>query len=200
MVEWISSWARGIIMTVIIATIIEMILPDGKNKKYVKLVIGIYVLFAVVTPVVSAIKGKDFEFNSEEYTKYFDNTYKVNSNEIAKSNDSSIEKIYEENIKNDIKQKLKNKGYEVEELNVVIKNEENYGYIDKITMKVYKSEKTEQNTINEISVNKIEIGNTTNTEKSSKKKNSYLTNLEISEIKKFLNDTYSIEEKKIKIN
>lgn len=36
---WISSWAEQIVVAVIIATIIEMILPNGNNKKYIKAVI-----------------------------------------------------------------------------------------------------------------------------------------------------------------
>ena len=36
MVKFINSWAQGIILAVIIATIIEIILPEGNNKKYVK--------------------------------------------------------------------------------------------------------------------------------------------------------------------
>ena len=34
MIKFINSWAQGIILAVIIATIIEIILPEGKNKKY----------------------------------------------------------------------------------------------------------------------------------------------------------------------
>ena len=44
MVAFISSWAQGIIVAVIIASIIEMILPEGSSKKYIKVVIGVYIL------------------------------------------------------------------------------------------------------------------------------------------------------------
>ena len=40
MIEFLSSWAQGIIVAVIIATLIEMILPNSSSKKYVKVVIG----------------------------------------------------------------------------------------------------------------------------------------------------------------
>ena len=39
--EFISSWVQGIIVAVVIATIIEMILPEGNSKKYIKIVIGV---------------------------------------------------------------------------------------------------------------------------------------------------------------
>ena len=31
--EWISNWAGGIIVAVIIGTVIEMVLPEGNCKK-----------------------------------------------------------------------------------------------------------------------------------------------------------------------
>ena len=37
MLEWFRSWATGIIIAVIIATIIEMILPNSTSKKYIKI-------------------------------------------------------------------------------------------------------------------------------------------------------------------
>ena len=39
MISWFNSWAQGIILAVIIVTILEMIVPEGKNKKYIKIVI-----------------------------------------------------------------------------------------------------------------------------------------------------------------
>lgn len=30
--DWINSWASGIVVSVIIATLIEMLLPESKNK------------------------------------------------------------------------------------------------------------------------------------------------------------------------
>ena len=48
MLEIISVWAQGIIVSVIIATIIEMILPNSSNSKYIKVVIGVFILFNII--------------------------------------------------------------------------------------------------------------------------------------------------------
>ena len=48
MIEWIKNWTEGIIIAVIISIIIEMLVPDGKNKKYVKVVSGIYILYTKI--------------------------------------------------------------------------------------------------------------------------------------------------------
>ena len=53
MISVINSWAKGIILAIIIATIIEIILPEGNNKKYIKTIIGIYILFVMIQPFIS---------------------------------------------------------------------------------------------------------------------------------------------------
>ena len=37
MINFLSSWAEQVILAVIIATILELILPNSKNKKYVQM-------------------------------------------------------------------------------------------------------------------------------------------------------------------
>ena len=58
--NWISNWIQGIIIAVIIGTIIEMLLPEGNCKKYVKVVIGVYILFSIVSPVITKVTGSEF--------------------------------------------------------------------------------------------------------------------------------------------
>ena len=43
-IEWLSNWSQAIIVAVIIGTIIEMILPEGNSKKYIKVVIVLKLL------------------------------------------------------------------------------------------------------------------------------------------------------------
>ncbi len=53
MISNISSWAQQIIIAVVIATILEMILPKGNSRKYIKTVIGIYILYTIISPVIT---------------------------------------------------------------------------------------------------------------------------------------------------
>ena len=74
MINWISNWAQGIIVAVIIGTIIEMVLPEGNCKKYVKVVIGIYILFSIISPVISKMTGKTLQVSDIlELDKYIEN-------------------------------------------------------------------------------------------------------------------------------
>ena len=47
----ISTWSRGIVISVIITIVIEMILPDNNSKKYIKIVLGIFVVYSIISPV-----------------------------------------------------------------------------------------------------------------------------------------------------
>ena len=73
MVNFFSSWGQGIIVAVIIGTIIEMILPEGSSKKYIKVVIGIYILFTIISPFIQKFSGSKLSaeniFNTEKYEK-----------------------------------------------------------------------------------------------------------------------------------
>ncbi len=53
MISNISSWAEQIVIAVIIAIILEMVLPKGNSKKYIKTVIGIYILYIIILPVIT---------------------------------------------------------------------------------------------------------------------------------------------------
>lgn len=62
--NWISNWIQGIIIAVIIGTIIEMLLPEGNCKKYVKVVIGVYILFSIVSPVITKVLEVNLEYQT----------------------------------------------------------------------------------------------------------------------------------------
>ena len=52
MINFLGKWIEGIAIAVIVASIFEMILPDGNIKKYVKIVLGIYIIFSIISPFV----------------------------------------------------------------------------------------------------------------------------------------------------
>ena len=73
MINFMSSWAEQIVLAVIIATIIELILPKNKNTKYIKMVIGVYVLFNIISPI---IKNKE-KFSVEKYNTEISHNMKL---------------------------------------------------------------------------------------------------------------------------
>lgn len=183
-IEWISNWAGGIIVAVIIGTIIEMLLPQGNSKKYIKVVIGIYVLFTIVSPVITKVTGKDIEISDildlKKYVEETEETVKM-QNTIQAQNSNNIKDIYLDKIKGDMKEKISKKGYNVNNIQIELSNDDNYKILC-ILLEIEKnnedgSEKnTEQNKIKEVeSINKIEINmgeeeNSMNIESNDKKR------------------------------
>lgn len=200
LVKLINSWAQGIILAVIIATIIEIIIPEGNNKKYIKIVIGIYILFSIIQPLINVISNKTINLNSI-ITKASNEMEKVNKNIVVIETNSYIEDTYINNLKENISQVIKEKGFEVEELNlyIEIKDEQRYGQINKIVMKIVKSsEEFESNIVSNIEKIEINISDSNlNKENEGKIK---ISEDEINDLKKYLNVTYSIEMEKIYIN
>lgn len=197
-----NSWAQGIILAVIIATIIEIILPEGNNKKYVKTVIGIYILFSIIYPLITKISNKNVNLDSiinsttKEMSKY------DNSNLITVETNTYIENTYKQKLEEDIKQKIEGKGYTILELNLYIEteNEEKYGQINSIVIQLKKDSivKAETNTVNEVEEININISNDNIVQKDEEKTD--ISEEEIKKLKEVLNSTYSVEIEKIHIN
>lgn len=189
MLFFISSWAQQIIFAVIIGVIIQMLLPEGKSKKYIKIVIGVYVLFSVINPVV----GKDIDLNLENLALNIE----TNTSETEVNTGDSINEIYVTNLNQDIVSKLKNKGYGCEK--VELKTNDKYEIESLKVIGIYElneEEETENNTtINEVVINEVQIGEKENSIKEQVVKG--ISSSEESELKKYLNETYGVKEKNI---
>ena len=114
MIEWISTWAEQIVVAVIIASIIEMLLPNGNNKKYIKAIIGVYILFTIISPIIG--KFVNIDLKDIDYEKYFKEveTQETISQSLTTNNEKTMGEIYISNLKADMKNKLEEKGYRVE--------------------------------------------------------------------------------------
>ena len=198
MVAFINSWAKGIILAVIISTLIEIILPEGNNKKYVKTIIGIYILFVIVSPIFSKISNKKINIESiitasNDQIKQ----YETNNNLSIETN-SYIEKEYKKKIEEDLRKKLEEKGYKIDSLNLIIEmqNEEVYGKINCIVMNVSKIDENKvSNIVNEVESVEIKINNEI---ENNPNKEETISQEEIENLKVYLSTSYDVE--KIYIN
>ena len=59
MINVINRWMKQIIFAVVITIIIEMLVPEGKNKKYIKMITNIYIIFIIVSPIFSKLTLKE---------------------------------------------------------------------------------------------------------------------------------------------
>ena len=218
-IEWISSWASSIIVAVIIGVVIEMILPEGNSKKYIKVVIGIYVVFTIVTPVINKFTGKDIEVSDVlELDKYIEEAQEsIEAQNIVQSdNESNIRSMYISGIEDDIRAKIEAKGYIVESVEIDVANDDSYS-INSITVEVQEKEESEEqnnmenkSSLNEteivekVEIEEVEIGeNTNNNDIAEEGKNDNSNNLSSGDkkkLKEYLSNVYEVIEDNITIN
>ena len=192
MISFINTWAQRIIVVVIICTIIEMVLPEGNNKKYVKTIDGIYVVFTIVGPIISKINRKE-SLNLEKYLNYYNNNNVIETSLVI-DNNKYVEELYKERICTDIKTKIHALGYNVKTIDIEIEenDEESYGSILKLYLKIDKNQEDEYKE-NIIYIEPVIIDKEKNIEEKE------INDDEVEEIKEYLKTTYFIDEKIIKI-
>lgn len=208
MIEFFSSWAKGIGVTVVIISIIEMLLPNNNSKKYIRMVLGIYLIFNIVSPV---IKNKDIlNVNNINLNE---TTISTSSEEVDQTSmNKRIKKIYEQELEKDITKKLKEKGYEVKDCSVttqVSTNEIEETKINKIKVSIDKTidtnkteeKKTESKIVAEIQkIKKIDTNIGEDKHENEKQDNKNIDKSDIQNIKKFLIDEYGVNENCLEIS
>lgn len=167
MILKIKTWCEGIIVAIIICIIIESLVPNSNNKKYVKVVIGIYIMFVTLNPILELL---NYDFNLE-------NLFNVEYEQTYSSIDSEMKDIYITGIEETIKEEIINLGYKVKYLKIFV--DISYENIEKIELKV-----ESQN--NKIKIEKIELGN-----------NISIDQKEFQDITEFLEKNYFIKKEQI---
>lgn len=217
MIEFLSSWAKSLGVTIVIVSIFEMLLPNNKTKKYIRVILGIFILFNIISPFINN-KNK-LSLTSIDIENYI-NTQNETINQT--SMDNRIQDLYEQELEKDIIDKIENQGYKVNKCNVsanIVKDSENEeNTINKITLKIEKARNFEtENTgeQNKITENKIvaqiqkikEIDTRINKENTESEKNvqeesnsTKVSRSDIQNVKKFLIEEYGVKEKCLEIN
>lgn len=119
-----------------------MILPEGNNSKYIKMVIGVFVLFTIISPIINKITGKNNSLNLFSNIKNYEEKAVTASANL--DNEKLIKQMYEENLKIDIKAKISQKGYVIGNLSVEILNDNEYT-LNSINMKIIGNSNTKNN-------------------------------------------------------
>ena len=152
MIIFLETWIGQIAISVIIVSVFEMILPNGNLKKYIKAILGIYIIYCIITPFVN--KDKLFDLDTVDLEKYATNSM-IQSNINQESMDKRLEILYVEELEKSINTKIKEYGYEIYKCKIdanLNSNKENPG-IHSINLIIKEIDK-------KIEVDKVEITNT----------------------------------------
>lgn len=187
--NFLREWITGIIVTIIINTIIELIIPEGKNKKYIRSIMGVYISFIIISPIFSKLTNSTFNLqnviNKYNYSNYVSVETSIDTNLY-------IEDIYISKLKEDIKKKLSIQGYEAKNITITIENEnENtYGEILNLILEI---DRIKNSTIEKIK--KVDV----NLEKSEVKETSNISEDEKITLKNYFNSIYGVDCQNIEI-
>ena len=117
-----SGWLIGIVGVVSLGVLIEVLLPEGENSKYIRGIFSIIVIFVIISPLPKLAKG--------DYIKGFSQNGEI---AIDENYYESVKDDMQKRMKDNLNEKLENAGYN--DLSLDIQFDEDYVYmIDKITV------------------------------------------------------------------
>lgn len=219
MITFLSSWVKNLALALILVSILEMIIPNNKTKKYVKMIMGLYILFSIVSPFIE--NSDKFNFNNLNLDSVLQDTKQTSSlgEEIDQTSmDNRLNDIYKEQLEKDIIQKIKVEGYEVESCKVSAHISDSDSGIESINVKIKSkinfhdeigNEKENTNSIENVIVKEIQkiqnvdikiSENSQDEEREFIQEESNITKTDIKIIKKFLVKEYGVNEKCLKIS
>ena len=119
MINFLSKWIEQITLSVIIVSIFELILPKGNLKKYIKVVLGVYIIYCFISPFVNNNSLYNIgDINLDDYVQ-------IKETNNLQSVDARIENLYIDELKKSISKKVQEKGYKVSKCDIDAKLTEN---------------------------------------------------------------------------
>ena len=100
-------WSRGIVISVIVTVVIEMILPENNSKKYIKIVLGIFIVYSIISPIFEFISNSSVENIAGKGEMVIEASstninYYNNNDQIEANKESSIRNIYSQSLQTEI--------------------------------------------------------------------------------------------------
>lgn len=152
--KFISSWLREIVLLFIIISLIDIIMPKGKMKRYVNFIIGILIIFTIMSPIT---KLKDISLDLDREVSNF-TSKSIPASTMSEIQEEQIKEIYMSNLKNELTNIVeKNFDYTVENINIkIIPDKEQIFLIDSIDLVL--NRESVRSDKSQIKVEKIQVG------------------------------------------
>ena len=170
MINFLSLWVKNLSLALIVVSILEMLLPNNKTKKYIKMVMGLYILFSIIAPFVNNSNVLNFNIEDvySDYSKEISSTSATSmEGEVNQASmDDRLNKLYKEQLESDITQKVEEKGYDVRKCKVDAHISESDTGIEYITIEIDGKNDNVENSNNSDNSNKTDA--TENSNRSSK--------------------------------
>ncbi|WP_054024282.1 stage III sporulation protein AF [Bacillus sp. FJAT-28004] len=69
---WLSDWLRDIIAVILLAVFVELLLPNKAMQRYARLVVGLFILLTILSPILKLIQsdiGAKLDEGMEKWSK-----------------------------------------------------------------------------------------------------------------------------------
>lgn len=195
-----------------VISFLEMILPNGSTRKFVKITIGLIVIIVIINPFISLVESdidieREILKNIDKQYEYRENNY----NNFEIQIDEQIKEEYIKEIKKEVdKRIISTSKYTTEKIDIDIdedKDKDNYGNIKKLDITLIEREaNTSDDSVNiegkkDIKDIKIDI----KLKKENSKKQSVTSDLkenagELNDIKNKISEKFEIDKDKIFID
>jgi stage III sporulation protein AF len=195
--SFLVSWISNIILFILLATVIDMLLPSSSFQKYAKMVIGLLLIAIIITPILSL-----FQTNFDQILasttipfKQGDENHLGNLTESKKKEIQAVQSAYileqlADQLKVEVEEELMKKyQMKIEEMDVAVKNKENPTLPDDLQAISLSLTEVKEGTVIE-TIAKVDI----NTETSLQTNQTDYT-----DVKQFLAQSWSIDKEMIQI-
>lgn len=162
MIEGIKVWIKNIVTVIILISFLEILIPEGKIKKYLNLIFGFIVMLIILNPLIDLLNNNDelenevFKISSEMSKKEYSF---INSN-IENKQMEQLASLYKNRIKEDIVYRVESK-YDVKVTRVYVEiedsTEDKMGEIKRLELSV--TDKTDKPKEEAIPIVKIDVSN-----------------------------------------
>ena len=223
MISKINVWTQGILIATIIAIIIQLILPENKNKKYIKVIIGIYILFCIIHPVIGkSVNLEDYDLENYNLVNYnyvgsgssIGNTDFIGNDNFTGNTDlfgnkdfiedtrkgsskyqynKSVNEEFRKRFINDVNTKLNTMGYSSDDIDVIFDDDYNIKHLKILNIQKYSNDKS-------VNIKDVNISLDDNRGSDDVNKNGKIKESEKTKLKKYFSDTYKINESEIEIS
>lgn len=130
----LKSFIEQIICISIVLIIIEIIMPKGNTKKYVYVVLSLFLLLNILSPVINILKDADIQNALDNVIQTISGNVEtentINVSEFTEYKNTKLKKELENRLTSDIKIKLLELDIEVKEVNVKLDKDNNFKGIE----------------------------------------------------------------------
>jgi stage III sporulation protein AF len=211
--ELIKDVVREIAIIVLLASFLEMLLPRSNMKRFVQVILGLFILISILNPIASLFSSDEMVFQIEAWRYQPQSSYEfdeiiTNAERITQARENVAVREYEERIEKQITSLVllvPEVNFSEVSVKVGARSSGILGGIEQVIVKIYEEQpekqlgtKLENINIDEVVIN-IQEPNAINQEKKAAENDGISEDRRIAEVANLVSNFYSLPVGRIKV-